>query len=66
MGYLKHRVTQLSFAKGNYRLGEGYSAKKVAGAWNVLAGAGVRSQESGVRSQESGVRRGERRLTQIH
>jgi len=53
MGYLKHRVTQLSFAKGNYRLGEGYSAKKVAGAWNVLAGAGVRSQESGVRSQES-------------
>jgi hypothetical protein len=42
MGYLKHRVTQLSFAKGNYRLGEGYSAKKVAGAWNVLAGAGVR------------------------
>jgi hypothetical protein len=52
MGYLKHRVTQLSFAKGNYRLGEGYSAKKVAGAWNVLAGAGVRSQESGVRSQK--------------
>jgi hypothetical protein len=66
MGYLKHRVTQLSFAKGNYRLGEGYSAKKVAGAWNVLAGSGVRSQESGVRSQEGGVRRGERRLTQIH